>query len=113
MPHQFIRSAICHGLDYTTADLIQQWHKEKTPSDDDNINESGSPPKKKRVVSKAKESNVKDSLRRSNKDKTRQKKSVDASSMLAVGNHYSYTIQRCFSSHKCATTRSPAATARA
>ena len=82
--HQFIRSAISQGLDYTTADLIQQWHKEKTPSDDDNINESGSPPKKKRVVSKAKESNVNDSLRRSYKDKTRQKKSVDASSMLAA-----------------------------
>lgn len=81
--HLFIRSAISQGRDYTTADLIQQWRKEKTPSDDDFDNESSSPPRKKRFVSKAKESNANDSLRRSNKDKTQQKKSIAASAMLA------------------------------
>ena len=46
--------------------------------------------------SKAKESNVNDSLGRSNKDKTRQKKKEECRCILYVGcagNHYSYTIQ--------------------
>ena len=81
--HQFIRSAVSKGHEYTTGDLTEQWCKEKTRSDDGNVNESGSPPKKKRFLSKAKES-MNDSLRRRNKDKTQQKKSIDASSMLAA-----------------------------
>ena len=52
--HLFIKSAISHGHDFTTADLSQQWNNKKTPSDGGNSdNESGSPPKKKRSVSMA------------------------------------------------------------
>lgn len=67
--YRFIRLVVSKGYEYIIVDLVEQWCKEKTFSDDDNVNELSFFFKKKRFVFKVKESNENDLLRRRNKDK--------------------------------------------
>ena len=85
--HPFITSSITEGREFTTEDLIRQWKPDQHSPVDVNT-EAVPPPKKKRLESKTSKS---DKPRKPNKDKARQKKSIDSSSALAAQEIIAFT----------------------
>ena len=77
--HLFIKALITEGREFTAEDLIRLWQANQHPPADDNT-EFVSPPKNKRLESRA---NKSDKPKKSNKDRARLKKSLDSSSALA------------------------------
>lgn len=85
--HLFITSSVTEGREFTAEDLIRQWKADQHAPVDVN-SESAPPPKKKRLESKT---NKSEKPRKPNKDKARQKKSIESSSALAAQEIIAFT----------------------